>query len=415
MFPVSISSRLSHSNADDCLTGQVIWFRTLAAVQPVRYFTILREQVALGMELYYKNADVIVTNDYYDSELLVISFSPLVDEKHSPNQESGFGRNFFQSRKISCIYVIPTWNHWYQYEYVKDAIELIRLVSRKFKKVVVYGVSMGGYAALKYGNYLECSDIISISPQAVITGEQADFDKRFSQFWEKIEFKSDAWLSEANQPMNTTVIYDRHHDLDNRHAEIVSTNIRHAKMVSLTFSGHEVFAVLNEAGILSDFIFSLINSNSDLPQLLTLYRKSRHRSGVTWMYAAQNSALRGRLTSAGRLYRKSVEVIEWRKKKGLTIDQAKARMTLMEYVAHCFKNNRYKEFLDTYEKFSENKIIKVDLSVKYLECGLNCNDKAIFLAALKAYKDSGKEIVGAAKHLIRKAVDTNLITQAELS
>jgi len=367
------------------------------------------------MELYYKNADVIVTNDYYDSELLVISFSPLVDEKHSPNQDSGFGRNFFQSRKISCIYVIPTWNHWYQYEYVKDAIDLIRLFCKKFKKVVVYGVSMGGYAALKYSNYLECSDVISISPQAAVTGEKAEFDKRFSQFWEKIEFKSDAWLSEANQPMNTTVIYDRHHDLDNRHAEIVSSNIRHAKMVSLTFSGHEVFAVLNEAGILSDFIFSLINSNSDHAQLLNLYRKNRYKSGVTWMYAAQNSALRGRLTSAGRLYRKSVEVIEWRKKEGLTIDQAKARMTLMEYVAYCFKNNHYKDFINIYQKFSANKIIKVDLSLKYLECGLKLNDKTVFLAAFKAYKESGKEIVGTAKQLIGKAITANLITEADVS
>lgn len=392
-----------------------IFQMALARLWLVRYFTILGKWAVVGMELYYKNADVLVTNDYYDSELLVISFSPLVDEKHSPDQASGFGRSFFQSRKISCIYVIPTWNHWYQYEYIEDAINLISLFCKNFKKVVVYGVSMGGYAALKYANYLYCSDVISISPQAVVTGEVSNFDKRFSNFWEKIEFRSDAWLSERNQPMNTTVIYDKHHNLDNRHAEIISSNIRHAKMLSLTFTGHEVFAVLNEAGILSDFIFALINGKSDHADLIRLYRKNRSKSGVTWMYAAQNSAVHGRIVSAGKLYQKSVDVIEWRKQNGLNIDQAKARMTLMEYVAYCLKNKKFDNFLDIYKRFSGNKIIKVDLSTKYLECCLHTKDKALFLSALKACEQAGTERGGVVKDIVSKAIQTNLVSEADLA
>lgn len=367
------------------------------------------------MELYYKNNDVLVTNDFFDSELLVISFSPLVDEKQEPTIESGFGRSFFQSRKISSIYVIPTWNHWYQYEYIKDALDIIRLVSKSFKKIVIYGVSMGGYAALKYSNYLGSSSVISISPQAVITGDQSEFDKRFSKFWEKIEFKSDSWLSETNHPINTTVFYDRYHDLDNEHAEIISRNVRYAKMIGLPFSGHEVFAVLNESGILSDFIYSLINGSADHVSLLRLYRKNRHKSGVTWMYAAQNSLARGRVQAGLALYRKSVDVIEWRKQEGLNIDSAKAKMTLMAYVTYCLKQGNFEDFLDVYKRFSDNKIIKIDLHIKYFEYCVLRKDKDNFLAAYKVYKSSGRDNASPVKELVAAAINKKLVSQADLA
>jgi len=367
------------------------------------------------MEIYYKNDHVMISNDFYDDELLVVSFSPLVDEKQPASAEYGFGKTFFQSKKISCIYVIPTWNHWYQYEYIKDAINIIKAVGASFKSIIIYGVSMGGYAALKYADYLHATNVISISPQAVLAPPQADFDPRFSQFWEKIEYKSDSWLLEKTHPIKTTVFFDRHHDLDNRHAQLISRNLQHCQMVSLPFSGHEVFAVLNESGILSDFIFAMINKDSPISELLRLYRKNRHKSGVAWMYAAQNSMLRGRTYTAGKLYRHSVKVIEWRKQKGLTIDQAKARMTVMEYVAHCFKTGDYSGFLETYNVFSNNKIIKIDLSVKYLEYCLCSDDKDSFLSSLKELKSKGRNKEAAVNRITARAIRQKLVSETDLT
>ncbi|MCF7545253.1 hypothetical protein [Pseudomonas petrae] len=366
------------------------------------------------MELHYKNEHVIISNDFFDFELLVISFSPLVDEKQQTHGDNGFGKSFFQSKKISCIYVIPTWNHWYQQEYIQEAMEIVRLLCKNFKKIVLYGVSMGAYAVLKYANYLPASDIISISPQAAITGPQSEFDKRFTQFWSKIEHISDSWLMEKNQPYNTTIFYDKHHDLDNRHAEIISRSIRHAKMVGLPFSGHEVFAVLNEAGILSDFVFTLLNKHFDGPELLKLYKKNRHKSGVTWMYAALISEKRGRVHAAQRLFQRSVEVIEWRKIHGLAIDQAKARMTVMAYVNHCFSSGNFSAFLDVYEKFSHNKIIKIDLQAKHLECFVLLKDKPRLINAFKEYTRVGGTRVGAVKNLINTALRHNLVSESDL-
>ncbi|MBK5012074.1 hypothetical protein IAE33_003934 [Pseudomonas sp. S60] len=328
-------------------------------------------------------------------------------------KDSGFGKVFFENKKISCIYVIPTWNHWYQYEYMKDALEIVRVLAKGFKKVVLYGVSMGGYGVLKYANYLNACDVISISPQAAVTGPQSEFDTRFLQFWNKINHKSDSWHAEQNFPLNITIFYDRYHYEDGRHARLISQHIRHAKLISLPFSGHEVFAVLNESGILSDFVFSLLSANANHAELLSKYRRNRAKSGVSWMYAARNSLARNRADSAGRLYKKAIDVIEWRKLNGLTIDAAKAKMTLLSFVEYCFSTRNYALFCDMYSRFSNRKLINVDLTEHYIECCLLKGDGSAFVAAVQALDKSGKVRSSKVKNLTKQAIERSIATASD--
>lgn len=138
------------------------------------------------MELYYNDEHVVLSSSYHSKKILVISFSPLIDENRNMGKDDGFGVKFFESNEISAIFVIPKWNHWYQYEYIESALKILKSYISRFDKVVLYGVSMGGYGVLKYANYLEASSVISISPQAVLSGSKSKFDNRFSQFWEKL-------------------------------------------------------------------------------------------------------------------------------------------------------------------------------------------------------------------------------------
>lgn len=365
------------------------------------------------MEIFYKNKDVIISNSFYDTELLVISFCPLIDERQTMTKDSGIGKVFFENKKISCIYVIPTWNHWYQYEYMQDALEIVKVIAKGFKKVVLYGVSMGGYGVLKYANYLKACDVISISPQAAVTGAQSEFDSRFLQFWNKIDYKSDSWHAENNFPLNITIFYDRYHLEDSRHARLVSNYIKHAKLISLPFSGHEVFAVLNESGILSDFIFSLLSANVDYAVLLSKYRRNRAKSGVARMYAARNSLTRNRVNAAGRLYKKSIDVIEWRKLNGLSIDAAKAKMTLLSFVDYCFSTNNYAWFYDMYKRFSNRKIINVDLTEHYIECCFLSGDGNAFIAAVQELDKSGKARSPKVAHLTKQAIEKSIAAASD--
>jgi len=125
------------------------------------------------MELYYNDEHVVLSSRYHNKKTLVISFSPLIDENRSMGKDDGFGVKFFESNEISAIYVIPKWNHWYQYEYIESTLKILKCYIAKFERIVLYGVSMGGYGVLKYANYLEASSVISISPQAVLNGHKS--------------------------------------------------------------------------------------------------------------------------------------------------------------------------------------------------------------------------------------------------
>jgi pimeloyl-ACP methyl ester carboxylesterase len=366
------------------------------------------------MELYYNDEHVVLSSKNYNKEILVISFSPLIDESRNMGKDDGFGVKFFESNQISAIYVIPKWNHWYQYEYVETALKILKPYIAKFDKVVLYGVSMGGYGVLKYANYLEASSVISISPQAALTGPRSTFDKRFGQFWEKIDHVSDDWLYEKEFPLNTAVLYDKYHAQDNEHAQIILSHVRHAKAIHLPFSGHEVFAVLNESGILSKFILALIESHTNYSALLNSYRKVRGESGITWMYAAINSQNRGRHATAAKLFQRSIATIEWRKESGLNIDKAKARMTVMAFVGHCIKSGRLDSFFEMYSKFSDNKIIEIDLDDKYLEGLFISGEKEAFIATYEKLKLQDRVASRNIRNLIRKAVAANFVSASEL-
>lgn len=367
------------------------------------------------MELYYNDEHVVLSSSYHSKKILVISFSPLIDENRNMGKDDGFGVKFFESNEISAIFVIPKWNHWYQYEYIESALKILKSYISRFDKVVLYGVSMGGYGVLKYANYLEASSVISISPQAVLSGSKSKFDNRFSQFWEKIEHTSDDWLYEKAFPLNTAILYDKYHELDNTHAQIILNHVKHAKSIHLPFSGHEVFAVLNESGILSKFILALIESNTDYPSLLSTYRSVRGESGITWMYAALNSLNRGRNKAASKLFEKSIEVIEWRKKSGLTIDKAKARMTVMAFVNYCLESGKLESFFKLYSNFADNNIIEIDLGDKYLEALLLSGQRAMLINAYRKFEAQGKMTSRNAKNLIRKAIDSGFITASDIA
>lgn len=367
------------------------------------------------MELYYNDEHVVLSSRYHNKKTLVISFSPLIDENRSMGKDDGFGVKFFESNEISAIYVIPKWNHWYQYEYIESTLKILKCYIAKFERIVLYGVSMGGYGVLKYANYLEASSVISISPQAVLNGHKSRFDKRFSQFWDKIDHISDDWLYEKAFPLNTAILYDKYHEQDNAHAQIILDHVKHAKSIHLPFSGHEVFAVLNESGILSKFILALIESNSDYPSLLGAYRSVRGKSGITWMYAALNSQSRGRHESASKLFEKSIDVIQWRKRSGLTIDKAKARMTVMAFVSYCLESRRLDSLFKLYSDFADNSIIEIDLDDKYLEALFLSDQKEIFITTYKKFQAKGKTPSRNAKNLIRRAIDSHFLTPSDLA
>ncbi len=104
-------------------------------------------------------------------DALFISFAAVGDIRpNNLKERCSWGRNFFHPRKINCCYVGNSQLDWYQ---SKDMDVICFLVSElkkhyEFKRVISYGTSMGGYAALAFSRDMRVSEILSFDPQIIL-------------------------------------------------------------------------------------------------------------------------------------------------------------------------------------------------------------------------------------------------------
>jgi hypothetical protein len=89
-------------------------------------------------------------------------------------------------------------------------------------------------------------------------------------------------------------------------------------------------------------------------------------------------------------------------------------MTLLAYVNYCLETSSFNAFLEVYQRFCDNKIIKVDLRIKYFEYSVLAKDKAIFLAVYEYYKKYNQIGLTPVKKIISYAIKENLVTPADL-
>src|SRR5580658_5592563 len=103
----------------------------------------------------------MVTEVYRSSELAVrsvcesrsaacvVTFDSYSDDRSLYRR--GFGEDFFRDRSIDAIHFVSRENDWYQYGEMPDALAAVAELVKGYDRVVAYGSSMGGYAAIRFG------------------------------------------------------------------------------------------------------------------------------------------------------------------------------------------------------------------------------------------------------------------------
>lgn len=97
-----------------------------------------------------------------NSDFLLITFSPV--NVFPKNNDDFYAKNIIINNNINAISFTALKNHWYPYKIMEDVVNNIQYIISEFDKIIMYGVSMGGYAAVKYSKILRASHIITMSP-----------------------------------------------------------------------------------------------------------------------------------------------------------------------------------------------------------------------------------------------------------
>lgn len=119
-------------------------------------------------------------SDYLD--IMVISFNDGLDDPSlitEAEQVTRFGHKRFHKYNIPHACVGSMRNDRYQNDNMEDLIERLLPHIHKYKKIVTYWGSMGGFAALAFGQALQATDTLVFTPQIKIDLRP----RRFSRGW----------------------------------------------------------------------------------------------------------------------------------------------------------------------------------------------------------------------------------------
>lgn len=215
------------------------------------------------------------------AERIVVSFrSMLAGGRNSKDlfPETGESQITIQKSGADALHFIPASNRWYQYPEMSMALAAARSISERYRDVITYGMSMGGFAALQSSGFLNAGRTITYSPQVSVDHRKYKF---INSGWQR-KMRGAAFVWDDLRNISRTachyVVYDPL-DPDREHIRILRSNVS-VQPIVVPFSGHHSWRAVKEAGIGSALLKRLINGESDTAWIRKAIRESRRGNPV---------------------------------------------------------------------------------------------------------------------------------------
>src|SRR5262249_18638225 len=126
-------------------------------------------------------------------------------------------------------------------------------IRKRYRTVLCYGYSMGGYAALKYGRTLGADIVISFGPQISIAPDDVKrFDRRYLSHYQS-DLHADMAIRRSDLCPQNYVISDMLHDQDAAHARAIA-KLGNVSIIPAAAFAHSGPQTLIEAGVFSEFL-----------------------------------------------------------------------------------------------------------------------------------------------------------------
>jgi tetratricopeptide (TPR) repeat protein len=209
-----------------------------------------------------------------DGRHIVVTF----DSYHEPAgmDRPGFGEAFFQTEGITAIHVMSDRNDWFQYAEIQEVLSIIRKACSGAERILAYGSSMGGYAALRFADAIGAHAALALSPQYSLDPRKVPFETRWAPDRRRIRF-----LETVDGPIRPGPVrilaYDSALDTDRRHAELLMAA---APMIAvpLSHAGHPVGGFLNDIKLLRPLVLSALDGSFDPCRFRSAAHKRRMQS-----------------------------------------------------------------------------------------------------------------------------------------
>ena len=229
------------------------------------------------------------------SDVLVVTFDNLA------TLDEGWPRGPWAWRRLqplghSVLGVQSNAKDWFRQPTAPDLIRALadRSFFDRFRRIVLTGASMGGFAALNFAPLIPGARVLAFSPQSTMNKVIAPFEARFPYAVRKSNWEGMPFLdAAAAMPYieKAVVLYDPFVAEDRAHAaRLVGANVQ---VIRLPFCTHEAIRVILKSGTFPLLINALVEGDQIGPDF---WQSFRARRGVPkWQRALlAEAARRGR-------------------------------------------------------------------------------------------------------------------------
>ena len=191
----------------------------------------------------------------------------------------GWGAPVLRKKAISHLSIKPKEVDWYRKPDLSDALAALKDNGffARYDRVITYGGSMGGYAALAYAGTVGADTVIAMNPQSTLDRKLVPWEKRFvmlgqSQDWS--DPRSDA-ANGCGQARKVYAVVDRRFAADWKH--IIRLPAHNLHVLNIPYVEHSVPLHLANMRALGIFISDIIlKDDLDETHFYRLMRNRRH-------------------------------------------------------------------------------------------------------------------------------------------
>jgi len=218
--------------------------------------------------------------DVKTQDTLVVTFYPFLPPEQKKQPITGFSRESFRKLGYDTIHIIPSGNHWYQYDDLEQMLEEISIRKSGYKRLAVFGQSMGAYGALQCSKALNADRVVAICAQFTTDASKVDFDPGWQHYINTggVKFIRDNFHENVSLDAEVILAYDPFFSPDILHANEIKKHINVIPLV-MPFTEHAVARHLALAGLMPSSLDILVSGDEeDIQGLRRTFRKARKSS-----------------------------------------------------------------------------------------------------------------------------------------
>lgn len=203
-------------------------------------------------------------------QFLLILFNPMHWQDEA---EPYWGYSVAAKNGCSVLAFRSSSENWYPAKDMLAVLPKLNEILKKFSKIITYGHSMGGYAALKYARLLNATSSIAFSPQASIAPHDVgQFDKRFVKHY-KEELHGSMLISPKDMAESAYVVYDPNFKADALNVQLFrNPSVKEVRLYNIS---HSTIITLAKSRKFLEVINHVLNDSSALAvkELLNPFRR----------------------------------------------------------------------------------------------------------------------------------------------